>query len=821
MISFQCSLPQKLSILIVLFVLFSVSTGSCQTKGSTLATPTRGLTTTTPSTTPPLTYTAVLPPTQTPHPQGKTIMVKNNADGGLGSFRQALGAAKPYDVIIFDPVVFPPDTPETIAVASGLPQITQGNLTIDASEAGVILDGSLLPADSWIPGLEIVSDGNTIRGLQVINFTGTGIVVAGHGQDNTIGGDRKIGSGPTGQGNMTNNNDFGIGLWDYATSNTVIGNLVGTDLGGTTDLGNRSSGMWVETAMKNVIGPYNIVAHNARCGIQVEGASSIGNILTQNSIHDNGGLGICLIGANTRLAAPFIFDFDLNNGRINGTACANCTVEIFSDSGDEGAIYEGQIIADANGAFNFDKGAAFINANVTLTAINENGTTSEFSRLPGGTTKATILQEGNSFPKRQLLTRPSGELADNRVGLSYAGAGMWRDIPNLNGVRDEITDFGAKRVDSLLYEIEPPIDWSGSEYDIPPEFDHFIDELNENGVAFDYVLHFWDKAGHAKGKELSTPRFKTDEQIQGFLDYVRFIVSHFKGRIPYYTLWSEPDNCGPPQIKCVEPNDYINLAKRVIPIIRQEDPQAKVALAPNVLYFARDYLFTILDSDVIKMFDVIQWHGMYDVAPNITYYGNYYYEYPSIVQEIKQTASENGFQGEYWGSELTWCSEEFLGCHPDDQPWGQQMTDLLAAKYYARGIVMHLGIDVAVGIGGFQSSAPWSYPTMRNLNTVMAGTTPTNLSVDIESEATNIVSYGFNLPEDEKLFAVWTNGTAVEDDPGVSATLIFPGLSTEKVIGIDILNGFEQELNTEVENGGLVIRQVLVKDYPIILHLIP
>jgi len=732
-----------------------------------------------------------------------------------------LEVAEPYDVIIFDPAVFPPDAPGTISVASGLPQLTQGNLTIDASNAGVILDGGLLPVDSWIPGLEIVSDGNIIRGLQVINFTGTGIVVAGHGKNNTIGGDRNIGSGPFGQGNMTNNNDFGIGLWDSASNNTVIGNLIGTDLNGTVNLGNRSSGMWVETAMKNIIGPDNIVAHNARCGIQVEGASSIGNTLTQNSIHDNGGLGICLIGANTRMVAPFIFDFDLTNGRISGTACANCTVEIFSDSGDEGAIYEGQTIADANGAFNFEKGTAFINTNVTLTATNGNGTTSEFSRLPGGTTKATILQEGNSFPKKQLLTRPSGKLADNRVGLSYAGAGMWRDIPNLGGVRDEINDFGAKRVDSLLYEIEPPIDWSGSEYNIPPEFDHFIDDLNENGVAFDYVLHFWDKSGHAKGEELTTPRFKTDEQIQDFLDYVRFIVGHFKGRIPYYTLWSEPDNCGPPQIKCVEPNDYINLAKRVIPNIRQEDPQAKVALAPNVLYFAHEYLFSVLESDVIKMFDVIQWHGMYDVAPNISYYGNYYYEYPSIVQEIKQTASANGFQGEYWASELTWCSEEFLGCHPDDQPWGQQKTDLLAAKYYARGIVMHLGIDVTVGIGGFQPVAPWSYPTMRNLNTIMAGITPTNLSVEIESEVTNIVSYGFNLPDGEKLFAVWTNGTAVEDDPGLSATLIFPDLSAEKVVGIDVLDGFEQELNTETENGELVIRQLLVKDYPIILRLTP
>jgi hypothetical protein len=31
--------------------------------------------------------------------------------------------------------------------------------------------------------------------------------------------------------------------------------------------------------------------------------------------------------------------------------------------------------------------------------------------------------------------------------------------------------------------------------------------LFENGIALNLALHFWDKAGHAAGEELSTPRF--------------------------------------------------------------------------------------------------------------------------------------------------------------------------------------------------------------------------------------------------------------------------------------------------------------------------
>ncbi|MDH4137300.1 MAG: hypothetical protein OEW09_11380 [Anaerolineae bacterium] len=764
------------------------------------------------------------PVASTPTPQGRTIVVTSTVESGSGTLRQALQDAQPHDTITFDPAVFPPNAPETIAITSGLPQITQGYLTIDASNAGVILDGSKLPTDTWIPGLEIISDGNTIRGLQVIHFTGTGIVVAGHNQNNTIGGDRNIGLGPIGQGNLTSSNDFGIGLWDFASNNIVIGNLVGTDASGTRDLGNRSSGVWVgEGGMENVIGPDNIIAYNGRCGVEVEGADSSGNTLTQNSIYDNGEVGICLLGGgNTTLGAPLIVDFDLAGGFMSGTTCASCRVEIFSDSNDEGATYEGQVVADSSGVFTFNKGSAFTNTNITSTATDADGNTSGFSRPAGLATRVVTLQEGNSLPGFLLLTRPSSQLvSDTRIGTGMYSSYMWRDIPGLDGILDDLTDLGVKRVDTSLNENEPPINWDFSEDDIPPEYDRFIDGLNENGVVVNYMLHFWDKAGRASGKELSTPRFKTEEQVQDFLDYVRFLIKHFKGRVQYYTIWSEPDYCGDSQIKCIETADYINLARQTIPVIRQEDPRAKVALAPYVLYFAREDVFTILRSDVIPMFDVIQWHGIYDVAPNNEFYGNYYYEYPSIIEEIKQTASAHGFQGEYWGTELTWCSEEFPSCHGPDHPWGIQKTDKLAAKYYARGIVMQLGMDVGVGFGGLESTAaPWTYPTIRNLNTVMAGTTPTSLSVDIESEATNIVSYGFTLPNGDILFALWTNDAAVEDDLGVSATLAFPNLSAQRVIGIDVLYGFEQEPIAETENGNLVIRSLLVKDYPIILRLI-
>src|SRR3989337_156681 len=63
-----------------------------------------------------------LSPTSPPLSQGRTLLVTSAADSGPGTLRQALQDARPYDVITFDPSVFPPDTPVTIAPSSGLPE---------------------------------------------------------------------------------------------------------------------------------------------------------------------------------------------------------------------------------------------------------------------------------------------------------------------------------------------------------------------------------------------------------------------------------------------------------------------------------------------------------------------------------------------------------------------------------------------------------------------------------------------------------------------------------------------------------------------------
>ena len=116
--------------------------------------------------------------------QNKELLVVNSQDSGPGSLREALQEAGAENIITFDPGIFPPDNPVTIRLLSALPPLDQGQITLDASEVGIILDGSQAGGE-WTPGLDIASSGNVVRGLQIAGFSGPGILVRSNADKNT------------------------------------------------------------------------------------------------------------------------------------------------------------------------------------------------------------------------------------------------------------------------------------------------------------------------------------------------------------------------------------------------------------------------------------------------------------------------------------------------------------------------------------------------------------------------------------------------------------------------------------------------------------
>jgi len=434
------------------------------------------------------------------------------------------------------------------------------------------------------------------------------------------------------------------------------------------------------------------------------------------------------------------------------------------------------------------------------------------------------IQEGNTFPKFGLHPKQSGELKDNRIGAFAGGltGGGWKpgEPWDYSWMVNQIASRGVKRFRVSIDNLDagsPDLDWSIPQYTIDPSHDTLITLLAQQGIAMTYVLTFWDKDTWPGGKGANCPRFKTEAEVDRYLQWVKFMVHHFKDRIQNYELWNEPNTIFCPQK--IEVDDYINLVRRTVPVIRQEYPEAKIVIgATNYLSDpgTQEYLFKILNSDAMPLVDVISWHAMYGTSPEFD--PEYYSGYPSIVQKIKDTASAHGFNGTYEADELTWFT---IGGNNWDG-WSKRYSDTVAAKYMARGITMNLGMDVTAGVGSaliFDSKWVAIPLVVQNLSTIMAGAEITNALAQIDSETKNVKSYYFSLPNGDMLIALWSDGKAADEDPGVPIKITIPGFTGWKASGIDVLNSFEQELVSISENNNLVIRDFLLKDYPMFIRL--
>ena len=423
-----------------------------------------------------------------------------------------------------------------------------------------------------------------------------------------------------------------------------------------------------------------------------------------------------------------------------------------------------------------------------------------------------ILQEGNDLPILSLQTKSSRELFGNRIGSLCHSPWCIRDDAHIN---DEFLSLGLKGILRLtLNETDgPDVEWGSAELTIAPSDDIWVTSVSQD-IEIAYILNFWDKANHPTGWEGISSRFKTEDEIQRYLVYVNFIVNHFKDRIHYYEIWNEPNYSV--SVQYIEPVDYINLVKRTIPVIKEADPDAKImvgGISGLEDLESREYLFQILQSDIMPMVDVVSWHPLFGDSPQFDEFREYYYSYPSLIQQIKDMASAHGFTGEYRADELTWRTP--VNPSPS-QP--RMYSEITAAKYYARAIVMHLGMEVDVGIM-VDPRLMKIRSTTGNLCNIMDGAMVENIPIEIQSQADNIKNYSFSLPNGDKLIILYSDGIAVDNDLGVSSKIIITNYTSWDATGIDVLNGFEQGLISSNENGNLLIEDILIKDYPIIIHL--
>lgn len=116
-----------------------------------------------------------------------------------------------------------------------------------------------------------------------------------------------------------------------ATGNKVFGNTIDLNAGGTAPVPNTDAGVNIEssggpaTGIKiggTDAGQPNVIPNNGGVGVGIDGANTIDDQISGNSIDDNGGLGIALTkGGNGEAAAPGLSSASTISGQteIHGT----------------------------------------------------------------------------------------------------------------------------------------------------------------------------------------------------------------------------------------------------------------------------------------------------------------------------------------------------------------------------------------------------------------------------------------------------------------------------------------------------------------------
>jgi hypothetical protein len=310
---------------------------------------------------------------------------------------------------------------KTVSPTSALPTITE-QVTINGyTQSGaspntlatgnnavlkVQLNGANAGTGPNANGLVIEASNSTVRGLVINRFDSRGIVVEGFNttgnrvQGNFVGtnaagtsalgnedgvdiqqaDNTTIGGTSSGARNViSGNRDAGIQIVsDSATGNEVLGNYIGTDENGTSDLGNSGEGVHISDARNSTVGgttagARNVISGNNLHGVQIQalffnptGNKIEGNFIGTNASGTtalgNGGDGVQVAGADDNTVGGTA------NGagnRIAHNGAAGVRVIVNGAFGDEGATGN-RVLSNSifsNAGLGIDLGANGITAN--------------------------------------------------------------------------------------------------------------------------------------------------------------------------------------------------------------------------------------------------------------------------------------------------------------------------------------------------------------------------------------------------------------------------------------------------------------------------
>ena len=228
----------------------------------------------------------------------------------------------------------------------------------------------------------------------------------------------------------------------------------------------------------------------------------------------------------------------------------------------------------------------------------------------------------NLRPLGQLKPRSATSITSSRFGVGFEC--LDRNMWDVNQAWPVINELGVKwaRVQTgwAKTEKQPGV------YNFA-WLDEIVDKLRERGVqpwlSISYGNPVYTKTMNIAVPGVSPnyqgcnefgvgfPPIHTPEERQGWQNYVRALVIHFRDRVSHYEVWNEPDllsfwKCQPKAAA------YVDLVRLTAEPLRQEQPDAKLiggAIAWGMTVWSLKYLEDCLKAGLGELIDIISYHG--------------------------------------------------------------------------------------------------------------------------------------------------------------------------------------------------------------------
>ncbi len=340
----------------------------------------------------------------------------------------------------------------------------------------------------------------------------------------------------------------------------------------------------------------------------------------------------------------------------------------------------------------------------------------------------------------------------------------------------------------------------------------------------------------------------TDEAIEGFAGYCRFMANHFRGRVKYFEIWNEEDGwfmdawADNNSVRLVK--DYGRALLAAAKAIKETYPEAAVVFG-GVAGSSPDFARIALDQGAGPLIDVFAFHPYghatpEEAPPNFLTETNGMMEWKPRPPEITNYEEEiEAFRKllypynpkmEIWANEMNWMApgEPFMNEFSDG-------SELSQAKYLARFFTMNASLDCgAVWWSLYNANYIQEWAVMRSRDLTpraayySAGYVSAILDDAMPTDKLDVMVQG-DFPEDLKvkcfkngngewIIALWKAVPTNDNFMPEKISIRVNGVEVNSASLEDALYGLKQPASIQKNTDGTVFQDLLVGDWPLFIR---